>query len=255
MESVAVYRTSDVKTAEQAMLNLEKKLNERIEANTENDQIFTPDFMLFTIHSRLFLIYEHLGNTNKAAIAYQKAAKHYKNVYAQKKGDFEEEKEVSDDPFTMNIEFGELTDERLERFIRGVDELGEAPVWMTGDPTHSSAVPTPAKTEDEASCLANMQQLSIAVRVYMNDNEDQYPDEIKDMELELEALQLMCPLAPNYADRDSFTWENLTLADVSYNYLGKGLMDVAGPDTVIWRCQHHGHAVRVDGETVSDPNR
>ena len=118
-------------------------------------------------------------------------------------------------------------------------------------------LPALAKAKEKAariSCVNNMKQLGLGVLIHANDHNDQFPDEIKDMDAELLLTRpLICPLAPNFEDRDSFTWETLTPNDVSYDYLGKGMDSTAAPDTVIWRCHYHNNVGFADGSVHQLP--
>jgi len=121
LKSIDTYCTSDLKTAEQAMLNMKQTINERIDRNIEDDKFGSDlDQMLGAVYARLFLIYDHAGETNNAKDAYQNAAEHM-IIYANKQGRWDSEA----------LESLEITDKQMESHIRGVDKFVGTPVWMS----------------------------------------------------------------------------------------------------------------------------
>lgn len=116
--------------------------------------------------------------------------------------------------------------------------------------------PALSKAKEKAariSCVNNMKQLGLGVLIHANDHDDRFPDEIKEMGAELQLTRpLICPLAPNFEDRDSFEWKTLTLDELSYEYLGKGMTTETDPSEVIWRCRYHDNAGLADGSVVQN---
>jgi hypothetical protein len=96
------------------------------------------------------------------------------------------------------------------------------------------------------SCVNNMKQLGLAVRIYANDNHDVFPKDVLSMSNELNTTKvLVCPADTNR--QAAASWSVFTPANFSYEYLAA---DGSGTDParVLFRCTvHRGNVGLCDG--------
>lgn len=96
------------------------------------------------------------------------------------------------------------------------------------------------------SCVNNMKQLGLAVRVWATDNNDTFPKHVLDMTNELVTPKvLVCPADTNR--QPAASWSVFTPANFSYEYLAPdGTPD--DPTRVLFRCSvHRGSVGLTDG--------
>jgi hypothetical protein len=94
-------------------------------------------------------------------------------------------------------------------------------------------------------CINHLKQLGLAVRVWANDNADNFPPDTQSMSNEIGSLKvLVCP--SDEGRQPAASWPELTGANVSYEYLA-GSGTVTEPDRVMFRCPIHGNVTLGDG--------
>jgi hypothetical protein len=96
------------------------------------------------------------------------------------------------------------------------------------------------------SCVNNMKQLGLAVRIYANDNKDAFPKDVLSMSNELATTKiLVCPSDTNR--QAAASWSVFTPANFSYEYLAADGSD-SDPTRVLFRCSvHRGSVGLCDG--------
>jgi hypothetical protein len=101
----------------------------------------------------------------------------------------------------------------------------------------------------EISCVNNLKQIGLALRIYATDHEDVFPPDLQSIqeELALPAV-LVCPSQPGADRLRGLSWSEFDFDQCIYEYLEPGLK--AGEkafDTPVVRCKIHGSVVRADG--------
>ncbi|MDB6021827.1 MAG: hypothetical protein JWQ04_1684 [Pedosphaera sp.] len=105
------------------------------------------------------------------------------------------------------------------------------------------------------ACRANLQQLSIAARIWAGDHDDTYPSNLLSLTNEMSNPGiLICPLDPNHKRLPStvpMTWD---ATNITYEFLTSGVAESNVTDrTVVFRCPFHGFEVMGDGSVRSGP--
>lgn len=134
--------------------------------------------------------------------------------------------------------------EKLQTENRELQRELQTPAGLS--PEETEAVTRARERAEEISCVNNMKQLGLAVRIWASDHADQYPPNVICMSNEMNTTRiLLCPsdrtrqLAPDF---NRFTLENC-----SYDWF----LDPPGSDTepfrTLTRCPVHGHVGLYDG--------
>ena len=96
-------------------------------------------------------------------------------------------------------------------------------------------------------CVNNMKQMGLAVRIYANDHQEEYPPDYLSMADLLNTPKiLVCPADSGRTAADA--WTSFSSANVSYEFLspGPGKHEFE-PSRVLFRCPIHGHIGLCDG--------
>jgi hypothetical protein len=128
--------------------------------------------------------------------------------------------------------------ERLRVAIR------EATARLSKEQQAALAMPERAQS---IRCVNHLKQLGLAVRVWANDNDDEFPPTTLSMTNELVTPKvLVCP--SDESRTAALDWASYGPGNLSYEFLapgpGKHLVDVM---RIMWRCPVHGHVTLCDG--------
>ena len=123
------------------------------------------------------------------------------------------------------------------------------------------ALPALAQAKSRAqsiSCMNNLKQIGVAMRIWAMDHGDTFPNDFASMKQELGTPRvLFCPTDKNAPATDSVTWDNLDPATVSYQFVTTGLK-TSSPDIasqVLVKCSIDGNKLMGDGSVVRGNNR
>ncbi len=97
------------------------------------------------------------------------------------------------------------------------------------------------------SCVNNLKQFGLAVRIWMGDNNEVSPPDIISMSNELNTPKILyCPSDTNRVVTK--TWKDFAASESSYEYLTPSVTDaLREPTRVQSRCPHHGTVGLCDG--------
>lgn len=117
-------------------------------------------------------------------------------------------------------------------------------------------LPALAKAKSKAqtiSCVNNMKQICLGVRIYATDHNDLFPTGLLMMKEELSTPRvLICPQDPRADALRKLTWADFDPKDSSYEYVGAGVTE-ATPQKVILRCRYHNNVGLADGSVQQNP--
>ncbi|MGE3308678.1 MAG: hypothetical protein AB7O66_01820 [Limisphaerales bacterium] len=144
---------------------------------------------------------------------------------------------------------------RLEKDVATVARLEAENLRLKADiATLKASLPPEFKELAEAGdransirCVNNLKQMGLAVRVWANDNEGEYPPDVLSMTNELTTPKiLVCPSDSGRSTAE--TWAEYSTANLSYELLspGPGKFETE-PTRVLFRCPVHGHVGLCDG--------
>jgi hypothetical protein len=106
----------------------------------------------------------------------------------------------------------------------------------------------PSEKADSLQCISHMKQLGLALRIWANENQDNFPPDFLSVTQELSTPKiLVCP-----ADRaklpPELSWESFNPSRASYEYFAAGQKEqFRGHEWVLTRCRIHGHIGHCDG--------
>lgn len=105
------------------------------------------------------------------------------------------------------------------------------------------------------SCINNMKQIGLAIRIWANDNNDQFPPNLNSVSNELGIVKTLC--CPSDTATQEFAKQLVALPDGGWSRwpLNGGSYDVflspevndTKPNVIITRCRFHGHEGLADG--------
>ncbi|MBI1841588.1 MAG: DUF4190 domain-containing protein [Verrucomicrobia bacterium] len=117
-------------------------------------------------------------------------------------------------------------------------------------------LPALAKAKARAqtiSCINNMKQVALGLRIYANDHKEILPDNLKAISQELTIPRLLiCPGDGRpISEQAQQDWSVLRPEDISYEYVTPGLdLTKSDAQTVILRCPVHGSEAHADGSVT-----
>lgn len=123
----------------------------------------------------------------------------------------------------------------------------------------SMFLPALSKAKAKASsikCINNLKQLSLAIKMYASENDNQLPSDISQIiEYIGEPRVCNCPDDPNQIDPslsfDDDEWKEFN----SYKFNFKeGVKDTNDANTVLIECPFHGHKAMGDGSVIAGPD-
>ena len=112
-------------------------------------------------------------------------------------------------------------------------------------PEETEALTKAKERAESITCVNNLKQLGLAMRIWAHDNGDMSPPDIPSMSNEVKTPKiLVCP--GDRAREAAKDWASYSAANCSYEYLAPSAPDTE-PDRVAFRCSIHGNVGLCDG--------
>jgi hypothetical protein len=98
---------------------------------------------------------------------------------------------------------------------------------------------------ERIACVNNLKQLGVAVRIWANDHNGQFPADFVSMANEMVTWKIV--QCPGDKSRQITSWSQVAAGDVSYQIYTAGLTDKDNPAIVVFECPLHHNVGLLDG--------